>query len=132
MSRYRWNEIRNRMKAEYAPPTPREAGEFWSNFRIRATAMQAPESSRTKRPQPIWGRPMWALAAALLVVGLFLSLPRSGGPATANGPVPRSEVKEIEVFVPYSSMMIMQDAKSGTSVVWLSDVKLNGRSGNEG
>ena len=30
-----------------------------------------------------------------------------------------SGVEEIEVFVPYSSVMIMKDAKSGGSLVWL-------------
>jgi hypothetical protein len=52
---------------------------------------------------------------------VFVTLSRPGD--GTQTPQLASAVEEIEVFVPYSTMMIMQD-DSGASMVWLADVEI--------
>lgn len=135
MNKPTWQQIQEGLKSEYKAPDNRDASEFWTDFRARASLVNQTEESASA-PQPLqWHRPMWAIATAAIIMVIFVFSPalRNNDPSQpATLLAEHSEVQEIEVFVPYSSMMIMQDAESGTSVVWLTDVEMTDTPISEG
>ncbi len=127
MSGMKWQDMQSALRTACKAPEPRPAAEFWAEFNRRVAAMPAEALPATAASLPLsfpWARPLrWAAAA---LVAALLTLPvllRQGAQAPArNHDQANSELEEIEVFVPYSTMMIMQDRESGGTVVWLADL----------
>ena len=123
MGKLKWNRIRAELKAHCAPPGPKPRESFWASFRAQAQLVNRDDHAAAARPPLAFRRPLaWAAAAAVGVAfAVFVTLSQNGG--NAQPPQLASAIEEIEVFVPYSTMMIMQD-DSGASMVWLADVQI--------
>lgn len=137
MRRLAWQEIRKALRRQDTPPPPTAPEVFWTQFRARAAQVRRPQPAAAPARQRFRAPPLmkvaWA-AATLTLAGLaVLSLrrePMPGSPTTNEHPSHAlapiaSAIEEIEVFVPYSSVMIMQDAESGSAIVWLADLELS-------
>lgn len=128
MSRRDWKAIRKRIRAKYAAPSPRDGKAFWREFRTRAVQdgsdaapVRVPLSRAPRIPL------VWAAAAVLIGVVsavVLVKLRLETTPPRTARQVPA--VEEIEVFVPYTSMMIMQDAEDAGSIVWVTDMESDG------
>lgn len=123
MSRVKWHDVRKVLQQEFHTPATRSEGDFWSDFRVRAELGPGPEGKAVASPGVIPRRFGWVLAVCIVLAVVVTSLmihKRTSGPGEMTAL--RSEVEEIEIFVPYTSVMIVQDAESGGSVVWLADL----------
>ncbi len=127
-------ELRKRFAA--APPP---AENFWADFRNRAAALpRTPAAVREVRARPpaVRRAPVWALAALLVLLGIGagvifgLARQRSAGAAGQGrtvaavpaGPAANaalSSVNAVDVRVDYDSVIIMNDASHGTTLVWI-------------
>ncbi len=121
MSRLKWSEIRAGLRRECSVPEPGEAKRFWIDFRARARLGPGPEAVGSAPLRPWVWRWRWALATVAVVGLLVFPLTRRVGSEQTREA--GSEIEAIEVFVPYSALMIMQDQESGASVVWLADLE---------
>lgn len=112
-------------------PEPRPAAAFWQDFRARAslTVQQSPERAAVV---PADGMLSWRWAGAALVLLLLVSAvvalhpwARPGPVQVATVPLPvappaaLSKVEEVEVLSDYSSVMIVEDAENGGTVIWV-------------
>ncbi len=119
----KWNDIQKALREGVPPPPVRDETEFWSDFRARAELGPGPDAEATVARAGLPWRLGWTLAVSAVVCIVAVSVFRTRTPSPhALTTTTRSEVEDIEVFVPYTSMMIMQDVSSGGSVVWLADL----------
>jgi len=136
MGRLTWHDIRQQLRQQDSVPPPPPATEFWTRFRARARQRLRPEPTPVRQRARPWAHPLprlaWA-AALLILTGLAVLLlqrdptPGSGPLVAVAGRANASAIEEIEVFVPYSSMMIMQDAETGSAIVWLADLDVSAK-----
>jgi|GEM_PF-1650969 len=111
-------------------PEPRPAAEFWQDFRARSalTLQEAPDRVAVVGVRLTSLR--WVVAtAAVLVLLASVSVFLRTGPvppqvaqaptATATTTTDLSTVQELEVFSEYSSVMIIEDAENGGTVIWV-------------
>jgi len=123
MSREKWQNVQDAIRQQYRAPVTRDKQEFWSDFRARAELGPGPQAETPASSGVLVRRLSWALAAclatALLITALAYRTQTGAGQAYAQ----RSQIEEVQVFVPCASVMIMQDAESGGSVVWLADLE---------
>ena len=120
MATMKWHEIREALCRRHDVPAAPPPAEFWSRFRTRIESEPRPrqEEVRAFQAPVIPWRFAWAAAAvAVLAFTLLLVAPHRRDSRA-------SRVDEIEVYVSYSTMMIMQDAKTGGAVVWLTDLDM--------
>jgi hypothetical protein len=117
-------------------PQPRPATAFWQDFRARAslTVQQAPEAATAPGGTLLSLR--WASAALVLLLGLGAAAlylhPRlepvqvavapAAPPRPALPPSILSKVEEVEVLSEYSSVMIVEDAENGGTLIWVASV----------
>lgn len=109
----RSNNIRDALREEGTPP-PREAPDFWSDFRARATMVRQDEAvpaGRFHLPVPVMRWAAGLAVAAVAAVVLVVAMPSP----QANAGVVRS----LEISEPYESVMILQDAKAGGTIIWV-------------
>lgn len=108
-------------------PEPRPAAAFWQDFRARAslTVQQSSEAAAVAPAGSLLSL-RWASAALLLllVVSAAVALHPWARPVqVATVPVPPaaalSKVEEVEVLSDYSSVMIVEDAENGGTVIWV-------------
>lgn len=126
MAKLTWNQVREELSRRAASPAPAPADQFWAKFRSRAA--REPRAEVVAVPW-LWFAPShaWAAAAAVAVLAGLLWIAGPGGGASSRGAGggPRllvSAVEEIHVFVTYSSVVILQDAKNGSTLVWLGNL----------
>lgn len=116
----KWQDIQAALREQDNAPAPRNAGEFWREFRIRAAQ---PAADAPPLPAftfwPRMQRAVWATAALFAIMGI-VGLSLRDTPPGSDSPL-MSEVQEINVAVPYSSIMVMRDAETGATMVWVSD-----------
>lgn len=119
MGKIRWQHIRAVLREQAVAPPPQHETEFWREFRNRVGQPAADEQpARVLTFWPRVQRTIWAAAALFAIMGIVgLSL-RSTDPG-GKSPL-MSEVQEINVAVPYSSIMIMRDVETGATMVWVS------------
>jgi len=120
MAKMKWQHIRASLRDQETASPPQEKTVFWSEFRNRVARLTADE-----QPAPVltfWPqvqRGIWAAAALFAIVGIIgLSL-RTTDPGNKSALM--SEVQEINVAGPYSSIMVMRDVETGGTLVWVSD-----------
>jgi len=123
MSKTTWNELKDALRQRQTTPEPQARDEFWAGFRERATETTQDGAKPSLGPAPVLFPRLAVLAAAAAVViaGLLAQLIR--GPEDMPKQQLLSRVEEIEVFGEYSSVMIVQDADSGGTLVWVSDLE---------
>ncbi|OGV72078.1 MAG: hypothetical protein A3K19_08305 [Lentisphaerae bacterium RIFOXYB12_FULL_65_16] len=114
------------MSRRSASPTPVPADQFWAKFRSQAA--REPRTEAVVVPW-LWFAPSqaWAAAAAVAVLAGLLWIAGPGGGASTRGAgggqrLLVSAVEEIHVFVTYSSVLILQDEKNGSTLVWLGNL----------
>ncbi len=125
MGKLKWNVIQRALVASDTVPEPPPAEEFWADFKARASlAGRAPALSAARSPSVAWARFAWTTAAVAVVSALLLVplLRKPDVVSIAAVPVGTSTVEEIEVYVPYSSVMILEDEETGGTIVWLDDL----------
>ena len=135
MAKLEWSQIQRELKQQASGPESPPADEFWTDFRSRLSA----ESREDVVSAPfLWFAPKtaWAMAAAFafmlgLTALLLPTAPSSSSNTVASAAVNQqvSEVEEIDVFVTYSSVMIMQDEQNGSTLVWVGDMESGGDDG---
>ena len=130
MGRLKWQQIRNALREQdRLPPVPAPAA-FWTVFRQRLGAGPAAAVRPAVHPFGLpWPRLVWAFAAlAFIATALTTVVKMSTHERRRDGAIVAA-VEEIEVFVPYSSMMIMQDEQSGGAIVWVAGLDVREDSG---
>jgi hypothetical protein len=108
-------------------PAPRPAAAFWQDFRARAslTVQQAAEPAPARGGAALSLRWAAAALALLLLVAAIATLRPSISPrqvaavVVAPPPAELSKVEEVEVLSDYSSVMIVEDAENGGTVIWV-------------
>jgi len=121
MPHLKWKDIRRALQRETrVPEFPKEEA-FWADFRAHASLGPGPTAGDVASHVPTAWRWGWALAATLAVTLLLFPLVKPE--KEEHLVMANSAIEEIEVFIPYSSIIIMQDAKSGVSIVWLADLE---------
>ena len=122
MAKLKWHSVRDVMRQRHVAPAPAPAQEFWADFRRRAgPQLRAQVASERSVPVLPW-RLSWVAAAALaMVLAAALALGPLGRRSVAAGGL-GSSVAQVDVFVPYSTMMILQDQKTGGALVWVTDL----------
>ncbi|MBT3375606.1 MAG: hypothetical protein HN742_12060 [Lentisphaerae bacterium] len=121
MVKTKWHNIQKTLREQDDVPAPQQESEFWREFRIRAAQPVQDEESGPALPfWPRVQRTIWAAAALAVIVSVVgLSLRNTTTPGS-DSPL-MSEVQEINVTVPYSSIMVMRDVETGATMVWVSD-----------
>lgn len=117
MGRLNWRQIVDELRRAESVPDPVEPDRFWPDFEARASLVtrESPEA-RGLGTAGLWlGWAAAGLACLAVFVGIIMRTP-AAPPATAAA---FSEVQEIDVLVSYSTMMIMQDSDSGSTLVWV-------------
>jgi hypothetical protein len=74
---------------------------------------------------PIGWRFVTGIAACGLVLWIAASLTQVRQTALPSGPVPLSTVEEVDVYIDYDSLMIMEDAENGGTVVLVAGATTN-------
>lgn len=106
-----------------AAPKPRSADAFWEDFHARVPMYPQAEPVARQRTIPI---SMWALgtvSAILLAVVATWALYNPGGDAL-------STVDSFEVTARHSAVMILDDAETESTILWVVDMEGEGK--NEG
>ncbi len=114
---------------------PMDADEFWSKFRARAslTHQESVDADVEESRVPVspFVRWRWLVPAMAAVLIAFFGVWRQpDAPVVADGSGPEAEsdglsteqlceVREVEVFVDYTSVMIMQDDENGGTILLL-------------
>lgn len=115
MRRVNWNDLRDGLRERNRAPEPRDADEFWADFRRRSGSQAAPT------PLAVVPRLAWAAAAAVALVAALSGVRVALSPAASSPPpLAASNVEEVEVMVSHTSMMIMQDDEA--AIVWVTDM----------
>ena len=127
MNTNRDRALQKALRETAALPEPRPAEVFWQDFRARAslTVQQDPEVAAVQDGALLSLR--WASVglALLLVLGsatLYLhpwAQPVHVASVPAALPTGLSKVEEVEVLSEYSSVMIVEDAKNGGTLIWV-------------
>jgi hypothetical protein len=112
MNRPTWTKIGAALRASGAPRPPRPAAEFWADFRARARLHPQWEPAPA-RPSPIY---RWAWAGAFATV---LAVAGSFGVVRWIGSRSPSEVHSVEIFAPHGGVVIMADAPTRSTVLWI-------------
>ena len=122
MRRLKWQHVRDALVARNPAPAPLSAAEFWQEFRLRATRIPVAAPARVaRRPRAVVLRLAWAAVLVCLLLGVLFR-GRLGAPPRGLARSELSTVEEIDVLVPYSSMIIVQDEESGGTLVLLADL----------
>ena len=113
-----WAEMKRRLAASGRPPRTRPAAAFWDTFRAALPLHpQRVPGSAPSRPLAQW---LWAssgaCAALLAVVAVWHGLP---SPANAE---PATGVRSYEVLAPHGAVMILHDATTDATILWVSGV----------
>jgi hypothetical protein len=111
-----------------SPVKPREAGDFWEDFRARATLVPQEKPVRRAIPRNAWLVPLAAAALALVIVAVGHLLPHPDGTGVAEKPTAKptqvasrslSKVEDVQVFVDNASVTVFEDSKNGGTVVFV-------------
>jgi hypothetical protein len=116
-----------------ALPEPRSAEAFWQDFRARAslTVQETPATAAVHAGALFSLRWASVAAALLVVVGALTYLQpwarqtqvAERAPAVPAAPSAQpallSKVEEVDVLSEYSSVMIVEDAENGGTVIWV-------------
>jgi hypothetical protein len=132
-SRLSDNELKQLLAGQQRIPPMADADEFWARFRARAELVPQAEPSPAAHGlgTALW--PRWALAgvtvAALILLMLTIELPlrRSSGRQALQA---LSKVDQVDVFVDYASMMIVEDSENGGTLVWLAGIDAEAPNGD--
>ena len=125
MKRHSWNDIKGGISTRQPPGQMLDKDEFWSDFKARAKLRSQETPARNSRPLVL----SWAVATAcavLLVAGIVkFQLTRSGD-TVQHG----SSVTSLDVMVPHSAVLIMNDEPDQGTIVWIVDMEMNGKNGD--
>ena len=131
-------KLRELLDAAPAPESmankPMDAEEFWTKFRARASLTHqdsVADEAESRVPISPFVRWRWLAPAMAAVVIAFFGVwrqPQSPVVADSGDVVEQDlsteqlcEVREVEVFVDYASVMIMQDDENGGTILLLAD-----------
>lgn len=122
MKKLTTEQVRELLSSRRVEPTP-DAQAFWADFRARARLMNQDQ------PVPVPAFSMstgkWALAAACaMFVAVFGGLFMFHSPA---GQEPAASMT-LDVEVAHSAVLVIEDAPSQSTIVWIVDMK----DGNDG
>ena len=117
-----WEKIETELKS-MPTPEPRNEDAFWADFRARAQEIE--QDSPAPPRSIVWPTVMALAAAALLVFGVsqWTSTPPAEPAMTAD-----TEVKSLEVAAAHSAVFILNDTDTEGTVVWISDLEIEGQS----
>ena len=119
-------ELKRLLEDQQRIPPMTDATEFWAKFRARAELVPQVEPSAPGRDQARAFWPRWGLAgvtvATLLLLMLTIEMPLWRGPDGAERQA-LSKVDQVDVFVDYASMMIVEDSENGGTLVWLAGLE---------
>jgi len=129
MGKVKWHDVRDALRRHATAPAPPPAEEFWEAFRAHASLGPPAAERQAERPRALLlPRLAWAAAGAVaLAAALVMFTPPATRPPAQEHLV--SQVEEVNVFVAYSSVMIMQDEKSGSALVWVAGMGTEGKDG---
>ena len=118
MNRIPWEVIKESIRRDRGAPAMRSSEEFWSDFRARAR-LHPQVNAVPARNTAIY---RWALAAAcgivLLGVALF-QVAVTPGSAMAG----TTTIKSVEVVASHGGVLIMNDAATQSTILWIVDMK---------
>lgn len=118
----KWQRIQEALRREHAVPPAPPAERFWATFRARVAVDGASAVRPALRFSPRRHLSWAAAALVALTLAVVSLLPPAGRPVAST---PRlSGVQEVDVFVPYSSMMIIEDDERGGSILWLAGLDM--------
>jgi len=125
MKRVRWQQIRATLREQCQPPPLRSADEFWADFRARQQLVPQIADDPLAVPPRFavsWLPALTGLAIVALVAVLFTKNLHTPPPTPVQA-ARLSEVEEVEVMVEYGGLMIMQDAESRGTLVWVTGME---------
>ena len=129
MNKSTWNKIEAELKKCNVGPDLREKESFWKEFKTRSSAI---EQEKTIRPpiMPLFNTSAWIKAAAFVAVAAILSVFIVTQRAKEQIFV-KNTVKNIEVFASYSAMIILEDDRSDSTIIWLADLDTSNNAQSE-
>jgi len=121
-------ELERSLQREATGTPPRDADSFWRDFRSLAPyrRREAPGPSVRFPLLALLNPPRWALAAAALII-VFLAVGQFLVPAEA--PEHFSRIESLEILAPHTAVVIIDDEATLSTLMWVVDMKMNGRSG---
>ena len=114
MNRVHWRDVRREMRGMAAGRPAVSAAEFWEDFRARARLHPQRTAERAPAVSFIFSRWAWAGACAT-VVALLAVLPFRGGPAGSR----EGAVLSLDVETGHSAVVILDDARTRSTIVWI-------------
>jgi ferric-dicitrate binding protein FerR (iron transport regulator) len=113
-------DLRRYLRQADPPPAMMPREEFWQEFHARLAASAPAEHATAATPAfRFWWRYAGAglaAAAALLMVLLALQQPPSPRPESGSA---LSKVQEVNVYADYDTMLIVEDEKNGSTMIWV-------------
>lgn len=113
------NQLIKALKGSDKPPVSRGKDAFWADFKARAATV--PQDGAQPIPSPRILFQTWVrVAAAVLVLGVsgVLSVKMMN---RSQAPEKVSNIQEVDVFMEYSSMVILEDVDHGGTFVWITE-----------
>ena len=123
MKKPSWQHICEVLRVRHAPPLPMPADEFWRRVGPFLHADTAASGPAALLPLPLWGgRKRWAfaVAAALLFSAAVVVLEWRRLPQPGKKLAGISALEQVEVWVDYQSIMVVNSARHPGTVVWVS------------
>lgn len=119
---------RRALRAHCAVPASVPADDFWSLFRARAALVPRVARRPAVAALRLWGgRLGWVTAVCVVGVAVWIGI----RPPPAVGPLAPerltlaglSTVDQVDVRVPYGSLLIVRDPQHGGTLVWVAGVQ---------
>ena len=118
----KWNRIETELKNYEDIPLIQDKKIFWKEFEKKSAGIER-EIPQNARPILLFKANTWIKAAACLafcaLISFWILVPAMKKPLVKN------KIKSIEVFASYSAMIILDDEKGDSTIVWLADLSTN-------
>jgi hypothetical protein len=119
MNKVSWSDVEAGLREHRPSGAIRDAGTFGADFKARARLVrqEAPEEAGTPwTPLLRWGTASFAAVMVLAVAVLFWPVHESL----------MTQVKSLNILAPHSGVIIMNDEGGQGTVVWITDMEING------
>ena len=115
----RYTEIAQALRKQAACPPPLDRGIFWDRFKARTEFVPQQTGPAEKVGRSPWG---FAAVAAAAAAAVIVAVAVIRGPAAASHPQ-LSKVSELDVYMDYSSVLIVEDRENRGTVIWLASAE---------
>jgi hypothetical protein len=98
---------------------------FWADFRARASLVPQQSAGGLTVGRSRWRSPVYAVLSAAAAVVVAVAVFRGSGSSAVQPSAKLSKVSELDVYMDYSSVMIVEDQQNRGTVIWMASADLS-------